>query len=42
MRPDDVPVLGLLTQSMNFHNQRQRVIAENVANASGAGQACPP
>lgn len=37
MRPDDVPVLGLLTQSMNFHNQRQRVIAENVANANTPG-----
>ncbi|SDM71886.1 flagellar basal body rod protein FlgB [Maricaulis salignorans] len=37
MRPEDVPVLGLLTQSMNFHNQRQRVIAENVANANTPG-----
>lgn len=37
MRSDDVPVLGLLTQSMNFHNQRQRVIAENVANANTPG-----
>ncbi|WP_339748780.1 flagellar basal body rod protein FlgB [uncultured Maricaulis sp.] len=37
MRPDDVPVLGLLTQSMNFHTQRQRVIAENVANANTPG-----
>ena len=37
MRPDDVPVLGLLTQSMRFHNQRQRVIAENVANANTPG-----
>jgi flagellar basal-body rod protein FlgB len=37
MRPDDVPVLGLLTQSMSFHAQRQRVIAENVANANTPG-----
>lgn len=37
MRPEDVPVLGLLTQSMSFHNQRQRVIAENVANANTPG-----
>jgi flagellar basal-body rod protein FlgB len=37
MRPDDVPVLALLTQSMNFHSQRQRVIAENVANANTPG-----
>jgi len=37
MRPDDVPVLGLLKQSMSFHAQRQRVIAENVANANTPG-----
>ncbi len=37
MRPDDVPVLGVLKQSMSFHAQRQRVIAENVANANTPG-----
>ena len=37
MRPDDMPVLAALTQSMNFHAQRQRVIAENVANANTPG-----
>jgi len=37
MRPDDVPVLGLLRQSMSFHADRQQVIAENVANANTPG-----
>lgn len=37
MRPDDVPVLALLRQSMSFHSERQRVIAENVANANTPG-----
>ena len=37
MRPDDVPVLGLLRQSLSFHADRQRLIAENVANANTPG-----
>ncbi|WP_300543114.1 flagellar basal body rod protein FlgB [Maricaulis sp.] len=37
MRPDDVPVLGLLRQSMSFHAERQRVLSENVANANTPG-----
>jgi flagellar basal-body rod protein FlgB len=37
MRPDDVPVLALLRQSMSFHADRQQVIAENVANANTPG-----
>lgn len=37
MRPDDVPVLGLLQQSMSFHAERQRVLSENVANANTPG-----
>lgn len=37
MRPDDVPVLALLRQSMSFHSERQRVISENVANANTPG-----
>lgn len=39
MRPDDVPVLAALRQSLNFHADRQRVIAENVANANTPGYA---
>lgn len=37
MRPEDVPVLALLRQSIGFNAQRQRVIAENVANANTPG-----
>ena len=37
MRPDDVPVLGLLRQQMSFNTDRQRVIAENVAHANTPG-----
>ncbi|OLF74058.1 flagellar basal body rod protein [Maricaulis sp. W15] len=37
MRPDDVPVLALLRQSMSFHADRQQVIAENIANANTPG-----
>lgn len=37
MRPDDVPVLALLRQSMSFHSDRQRLISENVANANTPG-----
>ncbi|WP_295691725.1 flagellar basal body rod protein FlgB [uncultured Maricaulis sp.] len=37
MRPDDVPVLALLRQSMSFHSDRQQVIAENIANANTPG-----
>ena len=37
MRPDDVPVLALLRQSIGFFSARQGVIAENVANANTPG-----
>lgn len=37
MRPDDVPLLALLRQEMNFSSDRQRVIANNVANANTPG-----
>lgn len=37
MRPEDVPVLALLRQSIGFNADRQRVIAENVANANTPG-----
>lgn len=37
MRPDDIPVLAQLRQAMGYHSDRQRVIAENVANANTPG-----
>jgi flagellar basal-body rod protein FlgB len=37
MRPDDVPVLALLRQSIGFHSDRQSLITENVANANTPG-----
>jgi flagellar basal-body rod protein FlgB len=37
MRPDDIPVLNTLRQALGLHNARQRVIAENVANANTPG-----
>lgn len=37
MRPDDIPVLGVLRQALGYHSDRQRVIAENVANANTPG-----
>jgi flagellar basal-body rod protein FlgB len=37
MRPDDVSVLALLRESIGFLSDRQRVIAENVANANTPG-----
>ncbi|PWE17544.1 flagellar basal body rod protein FlgB [Marinicauda salina] len=37
MQPDDVPVLAVLRQALAYHNDRQRVIAENVANANTPG-----
>lgn len=37
MRPDDVPIFSLLQQSMRFFAQRERVVAENVANANTPG-----
>jgi flagellar basal-body rod protein FlgB len=37
MRPEDIPVLAMLRQSMGYHSDRQRVIAENVANANTPG-----
>lgn len=37
MRPDDIPLLAMLRDSMGYHNARQRTIAENVANANTPG-----
>lgn len=34
---DDISVLATLRQAMGYHNARQRVIAENVANANTPG-----
>ena len=33
MRPDDVPVLAMMREALRFHDQRQRITAQNVANA---------
>ena len=32
MRPDDIPLLAMLRDSMGYHNARQRTIANNVAS----------
>lgn len=37
MRPDDINVLAVLKQAMGYHSDRQRVIADNVANANTPG-----
>lgn len=37
MALDDINVLATLRQAMGFHNARQRVIAENVANVNTPG-----
>ena len=37
MRPDDIPLLAMLRDTMGYHGARQRVIAENVANANTPG-----
>lgn len=37
MRPDDIPLLAMLRESMGYHNARQRTIANNVANANTPG-----
>jgi len=37
MRPDDIGILNTLRDVLGFHNARQRVIAENVANANTPG-----
>ena len=37
MGPDDISVLNTLRGVLGFHNARQRVIAENVANANTPG-----
>jgi len=37
MRPDDIPVLSLLRQSISFNSQRQTLIAQNVANSNTPG-----
>lgn len=37
MRPDDIPILSMLRETLGFHNARQRVIADNVANANTPG-----
>lgn len=33
MRPDDVPVLAMMREALRFHDQRQRLTAQNVANS---------
>lgn len=37
MRPDDIPLLSMLRDTMGYHGARQRVIADNVANANTPG-----
>ena len=37
MRPDEIGILNTLRDVLGFHNARQRVIAENVANANTPG-----
>ncbi|MGJ3230625.1 MAG: flagellar basal body rod protein FlgB [Oceanicaulis sp.] len=37
MALDDINVLATLRQALGYHNARQRVIAENVANANTPG-----
>jgi len=37
MGPGDIKLLGMLREAMSFQNARQRVIAENVANANTPG-----
>lgn len=37
MRTDDIPVLTMLRQALGFHSDRQKLIAENVANANTPG-----
>lgn len=37
MRPDQIGVLSTLRDVLGFHNARQRVIAENVANVNTPG-----
>ena len=37
MRVDTVPILALLRENMGFNAERQRVIADNVANANTPG-----
>lgn len=37
MGPADISVLNTLREALGFHNARQRVIAENVANANTPG-----
>lgn len=37
MNADDTPVLSILRQALSYHTERQRVLAENVANANTPG-----
>lgn len=37
MRPDDISLLGLLRQDLQYSSDRQRVIANNVAHANTPG-----
>ena len=37
MRLDDIPLLAMLKGRMGYLNQRQKIIAENVANADTVG-----
>ena len=36
MAISDIPILSMLRTKMNWHQARQRVLAENVANADSA------
>lgn len=37
MKADDISVLAVLKQALGYHSDRQRVLAENVANANTPG-----
>lgn len=37
MRPDDIPILSMLRDTLGFHNARQRTLADNIANANTPG-----
>lgn len=37
MRPDDAPVLVVMREALRFYSERQKVTAENVANANTPG-----
>lgn len=37
MSPADIPLLAMVREALNYHSSRQRVIADNVANANTPG-----